>query len=111
MAPGLVVPASPIDLLEGIKRRPLGFAELPAARLAAGAFPLERRNLSARDRLVCRIRAEFREMPGLSLTLPQARRLFGVSVDACDRILNRLAEEGLLRRRLDGTFRRSDIRP
>lgn len=107
---GLVVPTTPAKL-EHIKPKPLTVAALPGARPTAGAFPLERRNFSRRERLVQRIRAEFQEMPGLSLTLPQARRLFGVPMDACDRILNRLTDEGILRRRLDGRFGRSDIRP
>ena len=109
---GLVVPApSFFDSLGRIKPKALGFAELPPARAVMGAFPLDRRNQGMRDRLIWRIRAEFQEMPGVSLTLPQARRLFGVPLDACDRILNHLADEGLLRRRLDGSFGRSDVRP
>jgi hypothetical protein len=108
---GLVVPAPTLDTLGRIKPKALGFAELPPARAVVGAFPLDRRSHGARDRLVWRIRAEFQEMPGVSLTLAQARRLFGIPLDACNRILNQLADEGMLRRRLDGSFGRSDVRP
>lgn len=84
---------------------------LPPARMAAGQFPLERRNLVTRERLECRVRAEFLEMPGLCLTLPQARRLFGLPYEACARILGALAREGLLRLRDNGTYARRDVRP
>jgi DNA-binding IclR family transcriptional regulator len=64
-----------------------------------------------RQRLVERVRAEYREMPGLSLTLAQARRLFGLPQDACARILDALTREGLLRQETDGRFARRDARP
>jgi hypothetical protein len=114
MTSRLVAPASPSDQLSqliALRPKPLAMRELPPARGLAGVFPVERRNLATRHRLMCRVRAEFDEMPGLSLTLPQARRLFGLPLDVCDRILNSLADEGLLRRRLDGRFGRRDIRP
>ena len=102
-------PASRTDRLAFFRPKPLSIAELPPSREAIASF--ERRNLAARQRLLGRIRAEFYEMPGLSLTLPQAGRLFGLSHDACARILSGLAREGLLRRHDDGTYGRSDIRP
>ena len=114
MTSRLVAPATPPDQLvrlAALRPRPLPMTELPAARRVAGVFPLERRNLATRHRLVCRVRAEFDEMPGLSLTLSQACRLFGLPLDVCARILNALADEGLLRRRLDGRFGRRDLRP
>jgi hypothetical protein len=43
-----------------------------------------------------RIRAEFSEMPGLQLTLPQASRLFNVDPGRCARALDRLVEAGSL---------------
>jgi Crp-like helix-turn-helix protein len=56
----------------------------------------ERRNVAARTTLLCRIRSEFEEMPGLSLTLAQAAKLFGIPPETCSRILAQFAEEGLL---------------
>ena len=44
--------------------------------------------------LAFRIRAEFAEMPGLKLTLPQASRLFNVERVRCQRILDRLVVHG-----------------
>jgi hypothetical protein len=43
-----------------------------------------------------RIRAEFAEMPGLKLTLPQASRLFNIDAERCQRALDRLVQSGLL---------------
>ena len=50
-----------------------------------------------RDRdLQARIRAEYDEMPGLNLTLPQAARLFSCDATTCARALMRLIAEGVL---------------
>ena len=49
-----------------------------------------------RRELVRRIRGEFEEMPGLSLTSAQASKLFGMSPDVCADILANLIEEGML---------------
>jgi hypothetical protein len=55
-----------------------------------------------------RLRGEFRDMPGLALTLPQASRLFGVPEGACVGILRRLVDAGLLCVRSDGRYVLSD---
>ena len=64
----------------------------------------ERRNLIARQALLRRIRGEFLEMRGLSLTVQQAARLFGVSHERCGRILAELASEGLLRMTISNRY-------
>jgi hypothetical protein len=51
-----------------------------------------------------RIVAEYREMPGLSLTVAQAGRLFGVASDQCVTVLQTLVAQGRLRRREDGRY-------
>jgi hypothetical protein len=43
-----------------------------------------------------RIRAEYREMPGMRLTREQAARLFNLELTQCGRILNRLVLSGTL---------------
>jgi hypothetical protein len=43
-----------------------------------------------------RVSAEFREMPGLRITLAQASRLFSVEPDPCRRVLNGLVARGEL---------------
>lgn len=45
-----------------------------------------------------RILAEFREMPGMRLTLPQAARLFSMDPERCGRMLAALVEAGDLSR-------------
>jgi hypothetical protein len=54
--------------------------------------------------IVRRIAAEFREMPGLVLTVPQASRFLGIDQAACERILVRLASQGVLRRSAAGSY-------
>jgi hypothetical protein len=100
-----------LERLASIKPRPLTMMELPPSPAPVASFPVERRNIIARERLVTRVRAEFHDMPGLTLTVPQAGRLFGIAGDACTRILATLVREGLLRRQIDGTYSRSDARP
>lgn len=51
-----------------------------------------------------RIVAEYREMPGLSLTVAQAGRLFGLASDQCVTVLQTLVAQGRLRRREDGRY-------
>jgi hypothetical protein len=58
-----------------------------------------------------RVRGEFREMPGLSLTLAQAGRLWSLDDKTCNEVLSQLVETGFLCRRTDGAFcRSSDLR-
>ena len=59
------------------------------------------------DRDSLRLRNEFLEMPGLSVTVPQTARLFGVRLDHAIDMLERLEREGFLMRDPDGAFRRS----
>ena len=43
-----------------------------------------------------RISAEFREMPGLTLTLAQASRLFSLDPARCEQVLGSLVNVGVL---------------
>jgi hypothetical protein len=70
--------------------------------------PVERRDLARRETLLRRIRAEFAEMPGLSVTLTQATKLFGLSHDVGSRILLGLIKERVLHMTHD---RRYALRP
>lgn len=80
--------------LHAVKGRPLGMA------LQRG----ERRDVVRREAIVRRIAAEFVEMPGLILSVPQASRLLGLEEAACERILTSLVNDGLLRRRAGGSY-------
>lgn len=55
-------------------------------------------------RLLDRIRAEFLEMPGLSLTPAQAQRLWGMDRATCEHLCGRLLEEGFLRLTSGGAY-------
>ena len=46
--------------------------------------------------LCTRVQAEFREMPGLRLTLSQAARLFSIEPARCERVLGALVHAGCL---------------
>lgn len=65
-------------------------------KLLAAPWGRERRDAGSREQLRSRVRSEFQEMPGLTLTLMQAARLFGIRADICRRVLGELAIEGLL---------------
>ena len=62
--------------------------------------------------LLQRIRAEYLEMPGLTLRPEQVQRLCGVDSTLCESVLETLVESGFLSRRADGSygrFRNPDI--
>lgn len=54
--------------------------------------------------LLARIRSEYAEMPGLRLTLLQARRLWGLDVLTCSAALASLESSGYLTRTRDGAY-------
>lgn len=64
----------------------------------------DRRDHDSRDRLLRRIREEFREMPCMRLTEAQSARLFGLSQAVCARVLATPVSEGTLWRGSDGRF-------
>lgn len=55
-----------------------------------------------------RVRGEYLEMPGLRLTVEQARRLWRMTARECDRVLDALVAERFLSRTRDGAFVRSE---
>ena len=54
--------------------------------------------------LLQRIEGEYREMPGLSVTAPQAERLWGLDSATCSSLLMMLVQRGTLRRTASGTY-------
>jgi hypothetical protein len=54
--------------------------------------------------LLARIRSEYREMPGMRLTLLQARRLWGLDILTCAAALATLQAAGFLDTTRDGAF-------
>jgi hypothetical protein len=61
----------------------------------------------SRSRLVALVLGTYAEMPGLSLHLNQAARLFGLREGTCEVVLDDLVNEGRLRRSRDGQYRAS----
>ena len=57
--------------------------------------------------LLERVQAEYAEMPGLSITLPQAQRLWAVDQATCEEIFSRLVSGGVLKRTTRGRFVRA----
>jgi hypothetical protein len=56
--------------------------------------------------LMRRVEGEYREMPGLSLTVRQAARLWGLDSRTCGIVLTTLLERQVLRRTALGTYLR-----
>ena len=60
------------------------------------------------DEVLSRVQGEFLEMPGLRLTTPQARRLWGLDAASCEALLRALVDAKFLFRTRDGAFMRVD---
>ena len=63
-------------------------------------------NSNVAPHVVQRIRAEYLEMPGLTLRPEQVQRLCGVDSALCQSVLETLVETGFLSRRADGAYGR-----
>ena len=59
------------------------------------------------DELARRIEADYAEMPGLSVTLGQARRLWAADPHTCQTVFDRLIARGVLRMTTKGRFVRA----
>ena len=66
-----------------------------------------RRDINAVRELSSRIEAEYMEMPGLSVTLPQAQRLWTADRHTCQTVFDRLIARGVLRMTVRGRFVRA----
>lgn len=58
----------------------------------------------AHEPILTRIRAEYREMPGLRLTTAQACRLWQIDGATCEAVLRHLVNEQFLSRMRDGSY-------
>jgi hypothetical protein len=54
------------------------------------------------------VRGEYLELPGLHLTKPQVRRLWGLDPPTCDALLATLVDGRFLKRTHNGTYARVD---
>jgi len=59
---------------------------------------------AALHELLHRVESEYREMPGMCVTAPQAQRLWGIDATTCAFVLSTLVERRVLRRTARGTF-------
>ena len=57
--------------------------------------------------LMEQVRAEYAEMPGLSVTLPQAQRLWTIDRATCEEAFGCLISRGVLKRTSKGRFVRA----
>ncbi len=64
------------------------------------------RSTPALTDLLRRVEGEYSEMPGLSLTAPQAERLWGLDGATCAVVLATLVDRQVLRRTAGGTYLR-----
>ncbi len=58
------------------------------------------------DEVLRRIQGEFLEMPGLRLTVAQARRMWGLDAAVCEALLGALVDAKFLFKTRDGAFMR-----
>jgi hypothetical protein len=58
---------------------------------------------------LCLIRGQYLEMPGLRLTLPQARRLFGLDDLTSSALFAALVDTKFLRQTRAGAYVRADV--
>lgn len=63
----------------------------------------------SRSHLVALVLGTYAEMPGLSLYLPQAARLFGLRESTCVVVLGDLVRGGQLRQSPDGQYRGTNV--
>jgi hypothetical protein len=61
------------------------------------------------DAIVQRVRGEYLEMPGLSLTERQAQRLWHLEPEACRSLFRTLVESGFLRQTPRGGYVRANV--
>lgn len=73
---------------------------MAATHIAISATPL--------DDILKRVRGEYLEMPGLSLTAAQAQRLWGLDRTVCEGLLSLLVDSKFLHLTRDGSFVRSE---
>lgn len=68
------------------------------------ARPVDMRTMPAIREAILRVEGEYREMPGLSLTVPQAARLWGMDRSTCELVLASLIERRVLKRAWNGAY-------
>lgn len=86
------------------KERRVGEAIRRELAASPGSPPFADEGVAPDEFLFVRVLAEYREMPGLSLTASQAARLWRVPPEVSEQILHSLVDLGRLRRTADGRY-------
>lgn len=76
-----------------------------------GQVPMTRIGLHATESLLQRIRSEFLDMPGLSLTTAQAARLWNLDPQTSQSVLHMLVDSGFLTQGHNGHYIVADWLP
>src|SRR6266849_1325096 len=79
---------------------------VPSRQSVGGKPNMTPERMLAIDEIIMRVQGEFLEMPGLRLTGPQARRLWGLDAASCDALIGALVDAKFLFRTRDGAFMR-----
>ncbi len=80
-----------------------------ARRVPSPGPPLESAARALRDAHASLVRAEYREMPGLSLTAEQIGRMWGLDRDLAGALIEHLLCEGFLCKTRRDTYVRADL--
>jgi hypothetical protein len=83
-------------------------SSLQSIRLTMGATRMTPEPTHTNEDVVRRVQGEFLEMPGLRLTEPQARRLWGLDSASCTELLRALVDAKFLFQTRDGAFMRHE---
>jgi len=75
-----------------------------AGGLAGPGIPVRALPRNPVSTLMAQVQAEYHEMPGLSVTLSQAQRLWAVDRPTCEEAFQRLIARGVLRKTNRGRF-------
>ena len=81
------------------------FSTVPAEHERRRATRGDPNGEPSRAQLVALILGTYREMPGLSVDLQQAARLFGLRETTCRVVMNDLVDRGRLHQSADGRYR------
>jgi hypothetical protein len=94
------------EVAESVRPQPSRLHPSSTMRGALRARPdtREERREETAPELLARVRREYAELPGLSLTDRQVERLFGVRRDECLRVLKQLVREGMLQKTSLGRY-------
>jgi hypothetical protein len=87
----------------------MGFRVTTMANAKATPDAIELCTTTTIGELLLRVAGEYREMPGLSLTVRQAERLWGIDAGTCASVLTALVERRVLTRTAGGAYLRRSV--